>query len=52
MRNVPRVPAELVGPNALSALSAFKHVNNNSAFRFHDRFEESELSGAEAAVVV
>jgi hypothetical protein len=42
----------LVGPNALSALLAFKHMNDNSAFRFHDRFEESEPSGAEAAVMV
>jgi hypothetical protein len=42
----------LVGPTALSALRAFEHVDDNSAFRFHDRSEESELSSAQAAVMV
>jgi hypothetical protein len=46
-----RRPIPLVGPNTLSALLAFKHMNNNSAFVFHDRFEEREPSGAEAAVM-
>ena len=46
------VPAGLFGPNALSALLAFKHMNDNSAFRFHDRFEKRESSCAEAAVMV
>jgi hypothetical protein len=45
-------PADLFGPNALSALTAFKHMNDNSAFRFHDRFEKRESSSAEAAVMV
>ncbi|MEH2587769.1 hypothetical protein [Bradyrhizobium sp. AZCC 1721] len=44
--------AALFPPSALSAPPAFKHMGDNSAFRFHDRFEESELSSAEAAVVV
>jgi len=42
----------LVGPNVISASPAFKYMGNNSAFRFHDRFEESELSSAETAVMV
>jgi hypothetical protein len=42
----------LVGPNAHAALLAFKNMSDISAFRFHDRFEESEPSCAEAAVMV
>jgi len=42
----------LGGPSAISALQAFKHMNYNSAFRFHDRFEKRESSCAEAAVMV
>jgi hypothetical protein len=42
----------LIDPSALSAPLAFKHMDDNSAFRFHDRFEESELSSAETAVWV
>lgn len=42
----------LGGPSAISALQAFKHMNHNSAFRFHDRPDESELSSAETAVMV
>jgi len=42
----------LIGPSALSAPPALKHVGDNSAVRFHDRFEESEFSSAEAAVMV
>jgi hypothetical protein len=44
--------AALIGPSALSAPLAFKHMGDNSTFGFHDRFEESELSSAEAAVMV
>jgi len=44
--------AALIGPRALSAPPAFKHMGDNAAFRFHDRFEESELSSAEPAVMV
>jgi hypothetical protein len=44
--------AALIGPGALSTPPAFKHMGDNSAFRFHDRFEESEFSSAEAAVMV
>jgi hypothetical protein len=29
--------AALIGPSALSAPPAFKHMGDNSAFRFHDR---------------
>jgi hypothetical protein len=42
----------LIDPSAVSAPPAFKHMDNNSAFRFHDRFEESEFSSAETAVMV
>jgi hypothetical protein len=41
-----------VYPSAVSALQAFKHMNHNSAFRFHDRPDESELCSAETAVTV
>ena len=41
-----------LAPNALSALPAFIYMNDDSAFIFHDRFEESELSCAETAVMV
>jgi hypothetical protein len=41
----------LVGPSAISALQAFKHMNHDPAFRFHDRFEESEPSCAETALM-
>jgi hypothetical protein len=44
--------AALIGPGALSAPAAFKHMGDIAAFRFHDRFEESELSSAEPAVMV
>jgi hypothetical protein len=42
----------LVGPSAVSALGAFKHMNHSSAFRFHDRPDKSELCSAETAVMV
>jgi hypothetical protein len=44
--------AALIGPSAFAAPSTFKHMGDNSAFRFHYRFEESELSSAETAVMV
>jgi hypothetical protein len=42
----------LGGPSAISALLAFKYMNDNSAFGFHDRFDESEPSCAETALMV
>jgi len=44
--------AALIGPSALSASLAFKNMDDIAAFRFHDRFEESELPSAEPAVMV
>ena len=42
----------LGGPRAISALQAFKYMNDDSAFRFHDGFEEGEPSCAETAFMV
>jgi hypothetical protein len=42
----------LILPDALSALSAFKYMDHDSTFRLHDRFEESEPSSAETAVMI
>jgi hypothetical protein len=49
---MPPIEAALIDPSAVSAPPAFKHMDDNSAFRFHDRFEESEFSSAETAVMV
>jgi hypothetical protein len=50
--DLTQTQAALIGPNAISAPPAFKHMDDNSAFRFHDRFEESEFYSAETAVMV
>lgn len=42
----------LLGPSAFSTLLAFKRMNDNSAFRFHDRSDESEFHSAKAAVMM
>jgi hypothetical protein len=44
--------AASIGPAALSAPLAFEHMGDNPAFGFHHCLEESELSPAEAAVMV
>src|SRR5258707_100202 len=40
----------LVGPSAISALQAFKNMNHNSAFRFHDRETCKQAEGRVAIV--